>query len=143
MALFDPSDEALIRSLLDGGLAFSEVANKWGVTIKQLARYCERKKIRYRTKQEQLSLVESEVIRLHAHCAVDEIARIVKRSERTVRRIIKDKCRQPYIERCKERVAMVDMLMKSKSLPAVKACKDLGITYGSYDYAKRTIKKHG
>lgn len=142
MALFERSDVEIIRSLLADGMLFDTVANKWGVSRAQLIRFCARNKISYSTKTEELSFIEKEVVKLHKSAAIDVIAKHVGRSERTVRRIIQKKCRDTYINRCKERVSAVHQLAESQNLTYRASCEKLGITYGSFDYARRIVNSN-
>ena len=141
MPIFEKEDKRLIKALLDDGVPFSEVANKWGINQPQLARYCWRNKISYKSKEIELSEAHEKIIRLHGSHAIDTIAQMTHRSERTVRRVIAEHCKDTFEKKHRQRVDAVSQLAQSQSLSLREACSQLGVTYGAYDYSRRFVNK--
>jgi transposase len=138
---FESGDEALVKALLADGMTPSEVASKWGVHICNLKRFCAKHNIEIRTSDQIELAVVDKIVKMHSSHAVDVIARIVNRSEKRVREILKTYCSEKYVAKHISRRNAVVQLSEAKGLSLSEACKALGISYGEFDYSRRIANK--
>jgi transposase len=138
---FDKGDQNLIRELIADGMRPKEVANKWGVHLTSLRRFCKHYNIELRSNEEIECDLVKQVIKLHSNTAPDVIARLVKRSERKVKEIIRQHCTTTYDRKHIQRRDAVAMLAEAQGISLTEACKVMGLRYGEFDYSRRVANR--
>lgn len=152
MSSFDAGDAALIEQLFADGMTLSQVCSKWAVKPSVMREYCKdnglsiprdharARELRRKTETgEHLSPVVQHIVDMHSTHSCEKIAKIVRRSESFVRRMIEVHIKKDTKSYHSQRYSMVKKLSEDKAISINEACVMTGISQSAYAYSARVI----